>query len=88
MSKKLSPLISSLIRSQSFTPNYTACSAEGYARFFDAEGYIYSCAIALGNKSAAIGEYYPEWVSYKTGFINRNIESVSECKNCMVVIVL
>lgn len=42
-SGKVSPFISPIIRPQLFEPKYTGCSAEEYARFYDAEGYIYLC---------------------------------------------
>ncbi len=84
MSQKVSPFLSTLIRPQRFKPKYTGCSAEEYARFYDAEGYVYSCAIALGNKKAAIGKYFPDCKMKEYSFINRNIETVEECRKCIL----
>lgn len=82
MSRKVTPLMSSLIRPQKFKPLYSGCSAEKNIRFYDPDGFIYSCALALGNTHAAIGKYYPKAVMFDHGYMFRNIESVPECSRC------
>lgn len=45
---------------------------------------IYTCAIALGNKKAAIGQYFPQHSMFDNSFLERNIETVEVCKRCIL----
>lgn len=65
-----------------FLPKYTHCDAESSCRFYDADGNVYSCILALGNPLAAVGTYYPD-VTYKShSMLDRNIETIEECSIC------
>ena len=65
-----------------FRPKYTYCDAESSRRFYDADGNIYSCILALGNPQAAIGSYYPEVMIKSNSMLDRNIESIEVCSQC------
>lgn len=83
MAISVSPILDSFIRNnRKFMPRYTFCDAETNRRFFDAEGDIYSCILALKNKNASIGTYYPVIEYKKSSMITRNIENLEKCKNC------
>ena len=78
----LPPLLSVFSKPRKFMPRYCNCPAEISARIYDPFGDIYSCLVAVGNKRAVVGEYYPE-VKYKSiSMINRCIETVPECSAC------
>jgi uncharacterized protein len=65
-----------------FGPKYTHCDAESTRRFYDSDGNIYSCILALGNPAAAIGTYYPEVLYKSSSMLNRNIETIEKCSQC------
>lgn len=68
-------------------PRYCNCDAESCERFYDPEGDVYSCILALRNKAAAVGTYYPE-VSYRQeSMLSRNIDTVPECRGCKLKLI-
>lgn len=81
-----SPVLMSFINNTKvpFKPFYCNCDAEGKQRFFDAEGDIYSCILALKNKAARVGTYFPSISYEKNSMLSRNIETVSECRQCIL----
>lgn len=78
------PLLKSLILPKyKFNPQYCYCDSEERLYIYDPYGYIYSCPVALGKKEASIGTYYPTYNLKNESMLNRNIESVTECKECI-----
>ncbi|QSX05564.1 radical SAM protein [Sedimentibacter sp. zth1] len=78
-----SPLIKALLlKSGKIYPKYCNCGAEENNRYYDAEGNIYTCLIAVGDTKKAVGTYYPEYKLKENSFLNRNIETIKECKDC------
>ncbi len=79
------PLLKNLMSAKNtFTPLYCNCDSEESTFIYDAYDDIYSCMVALGNKHAAIGTYYPEYSLEKEEcMLNRNIESIPQCKECI-----
>lgn len=63
-------------------PVYNNCNAETLNRFYDAEGDIYSCTLAVGNKAARVGEYYPKSKLFKNNMLERNIHKIPKCSKC------
>lgn len=63
-------------------PKYTHCLANSYGRFYDSDGDIYSCILAVGNKNRRIGTYYPDINFYEHSMLSRNIESIDKCSKC------
>lgn len=78
------PLIRNLMTAKdNFVPKYCTCDSEESMYIYDAYGDMYSCPVALGNKNATIGTYYPVYTLKKESMLNRNIESVPECRECI-----
>jgi len=83
MAISVTPILDSFVnRRRNFVPRYTFCDAEGARRFFDAEGNIYSCILALKNKKASVGTYYPKVNMKKDSMLTRNIERIEKCQTC------
>ena len=78
----LSPLVSIFSHPRKFLPKYCNCHAETKARFYDADGRIYSCILALNKEKSAIGTYYPTLSMKRSGMHCRNIEAIPECREC------
>lgn len=78
------PLLRNLMTPHdNFIPKYCHCDSEERLMIYDAYGDMYSCPVALGNKNAVIGTYYPEYTIKNESMLNRNIESVPECRACI-----
>ena len=82
MHEKTSRILQSIYSRKPFVPLYCACGAEAGMRFYDCEGDIYSCVLALGNKVASIGSYDPVIQMKEYGYLYRNIETIVECIRC------
>lgn len=70
-------------------PRVSYCIAT-YGRFgFDAEGYVYACGNAAGNKEYAIGRYYPE-ISLDEENVRRwrkrRFIAMPECRGCRLAL--
>lgn len=64
-------------------PAYSFCNAHVNTMAFDPYGNIYSCLVAVDKEKLAVGTYYPK-VSFKeNSMYNRNIETISECSECV-----
>jgi uncharacterized protein len=84
MSVTVSPVLNAFINNSKkhFRPRYCHCNAEWKSRFYDAEGNIYSCILALKNTAAAVGTYYPDFFLKQKSMLSRNIESIAQCREC------
>lgn len=76
------PILGLFLSDKALKPMYCHCAAESYARYYDSMGDIYSCIIAVGDSSAAVGRYYPRYSLNKESMLTRNIETIPECSNC------
>ena len=70
-------------------PRVSYCISS-YGRFgFDAEGFIYACGNAAGNKEYAIGRYYPE-VTFDeervTMWRKRRFITMPRCRECAIAL--
>ena len=84
MTRKVSRLLQPFFNKNTIEPMYCACGAESHLRFYDCEGYVYSCALALGKPSLSIGTYYPKIERKTSGYMFRNIEAIEKCKDCVL----
>jgi len=70
-------------------PRVSYCIAN-YGRFgFDAEGYVYACGNAAGNRKYAIGTFYPEFQLYEDKmrmWRKRRFIAMSECQGCNIAL--
>jgi len=84
MSLSVSPILREFINSSNKknVQKYCFCDAQCNRRYYDAEGNIYSCILALKNTHATIGKYYPQLCMKKDSMISRNIETVAKCADC------
>lgn len=82
MQEKTSRLLQHIYTRRPFSPMYCACGAESDMRFYDNEGYIYTCTLAVGNTIAAVGRYDPELQMKQDGYLFRNIETIKKCSTC------
>lgn len=78
------PLLSRFFNANAVSdmPRYCNCDAESSRRFYDAEGDIYSCILALRNKAATVGTYYPELTAKEKSMLTRNIDTIPQCRAC------
>lgn len=78
------PVLSRFFRQNAVntTPRYCNCDAESNQRFYDPEGDVYSCILALRNKAASVGTYYPDLTVRQDSMLFRNIDSIPECRAC------
>lgn len=83
MAISVTPILDIFVKkNRKFIPRYAFCDAEGCRRFYDPDGEMYSCILALKNKKASIGTYYPELEFKQHSMLKRNIETVGKCQEC------
>lgn len=67
-------------------PNFRYCEAtQGKNFLFGADGYIYQCFKSIGDKSAAVGKYSPQFCIFEKKikkWMNRDILSIEKCRSC------
>ena len=80
--EKMSVLSNFLYNNTPMRPVLKACDTEGQNRFYDSEGNIYNCILAVGNPEKSIGTYYPDAVLKEKSFLTRDITKIEKCKNC------
>lgn len=51
-------------------------------QFYDPEGDIYNCILAVGQKAKAVGTYFPEFRLKEKSFLTRDITKIEECRTC------
>lgn len=76
------PIVNYIATGKRFSPMYSSCDADQSCKFFDPEGYIYSCILAVGQKDNAIGTYYPEYQLFENSMFDRNILNIEKCSSC------
>ena len=80
--KKSLPLSNFLYNGIPLRPILRTCDREGQARFYDADGNIYNCILAVGNKSKSIGTYFPQVQLKEKSFLTRDITKIPQCMEC------
>ena len=75
-------IINFFINRNRITPIYHFCQLEEQNRYYDADGYIYSCILAVGSHKKSIGTYYPQLTLKENSMATRNIETIPECRQC------
>lgn len=76
------PIVNYIATGNKFYPVFSSCDADQSCKFFDPEGYIYSCILAVGQKDKAIGTYYPNYQLFENSVFDRNISNIEKCSNC------
>ncbi len=79
---KMMPLTNFLYSGTRLRPIIRACDPEGTTRFYDAYGDIYNCILAVGQRSKAVGTYYPKLDLKEKSFLTRDITTIKECITC------
>lgn len=80
--KKMLPLSDFLYKGTPLRPIIRACDPEGIMRFYDPYGDIYNCILAVGQKTKAVGTYFPEYRLKEKSFLTRDITKIKECRTC------
>lgn len=76
------PIIRYFLNGRRLSPVYCFCHAHGGGIYVDPLGDIYSCIVSVGKKELSIGKYFPDKYIKENSIINRNIESIPECREC------
>lgn len=63
-------------------PIIKACNAEGLRRFFDPEGNVYSCILAVGDVKKRIGTYEDVIIYDANSKHRRDITTIPTCRTC------
>lgn len=71
-----------LTNNNTIKPKYSCCDVEEDSIFYDSDGNMYSCILAVGNVEESIGKYLPDLELKSFSMFNRNIETISNCVNC------
>lgn len=79
---KMLPLANFLYKGTRLRPIIRACDPEGIMQFYDPEGDIYNCILAVGQKAKAVGTYFPEFRLKEKSFLTRDITKIEECRTC------
>lgn len=82
MLQRLSTISGFLYNGTRMYPVLKACDREVTGKYYDAEGYVYSCILAVGNTKKAIGRYYPTYEMKEKSFATRDITTIEKCKDC------
>lgn len=80
--QRMLPISNYLMNGGKLLPIIRTCDAEQKNRFYDPDGYIYNCILAVGHKEKAIGTFYPDFTLKKDSFITRDITTIAQCKTC------
>jgi len=81
------PIINSIALDKPMLPLYAFCSANKNELVVDPYGNIFSCLVGVGNDKLAIGQYQPTIEFKENSIYNRNIESITECRECIYSLV-
>lgn len=78
------PLISFLSGAkEKYEPIIKCCKAEKYSRFYDSNGDIFSCILAVGKKELSIGKIINnKEVYFDNNMLNRSIITNEKCFHC------
>ena len=79
---KMLPLTNFLYSGTRLRPIIRACDPEGIKRFYDANGDIYNCILAVGQEAKKVGTYYPEFMLKEKSFLTRDITKIEQCRTC------
>lgn len=83
--RRQGPLGNFLFNNTPLKPIVKGCSADMLCRYFDPEGNVYSCILAIGNPNKRIGVYGGHSGEIKfdqSSMLMRSVLSVPECREC------
>ena len=80
--KKSLPVVNGICNGAPFIPIIRTCDFEGNCRYYDPDGFVYNCILAVGTEEKAIGRFYPMEILREKSFATRDILSINECRNC------
>ena len=76
------PIVSALLVGTPTKPLYSFCYAHENKLAVDPYGNIFTCLVTVGKEHMAAGKYYPTVEFNENSIHNRNIDKISECKEC------
>lgn len=79
---RLLPISNFLYNGTSLKPIIRACDRDGKSRFYDPNGNIYNCILAVGDDSKSIGNYFPDVALKEKSFMTRDITKIEKCMSC------
>ncbi|WP_026478700.1 radical SAM/SPASM domain-containing protein [Alkaliphilus transvaalensis] len=79
---KKNSLLDHLVYGRKVNPLYSYCYAHVDGMVFDPYGVIYPCLGCVGKEHFSIGKYHPFIELKENSIHNRNIEKISECRDC------
>jgi len=80
---RFNPIINSMTIGTKLRPTYSFCSAHISSFIVDPYGMIYACLPSVGKPTLSIGTYYPNIEFKEKSIYTRNIETISECRECV-----
>ena len=79
---RLLPISNFLYNGSPLKPIIRACDRDGTSRFYDPNGNIYNCILAVGDDSKTIGKYFPDVALKEKSFMTRDITKIEKCMSC------
>lgn len=76
-------IINNITAGEELKPTYSFCIAHSNSFLVDPYGLIYTCIPSVGKPQLSISMYYPNIEFKKKSIYTRNIETISECKECV-----
>lgn len=88
--KRQSPLANLLYNGLPLRPIIKSCDADNLFRYYDPEGNVYSCILAVGNPQKRIGTYgnaSGNYVLESNSMLTRNISTIPDCIKCKYALI-
>jgi len=79
----MSPIINAIVAGRPIRPLYSFCYAHENVLTVDPYGNIFTCLVTVGKEHLASGKYYPKLEYKENAIVNRNIDKITECKECI-----
>jgi len=79
----MSPIIRAISLGAPMKPLYSFCYAHENKLAFDPYGNIFTCFVTVGKDELAAGKYYPDVKFFDNSILNRNIDKIPQCRECI-----
>jgi len=79
---RFKPIVDAAIYGTRHNPVYSFCAAHNHGFFVDPYGMIYPCMPSVGIEPLSVGTYYPRYHLKEHSIRHRNIETISQCREC------
>ncbi len=80
--QRMMPISNFLYNGTRLYPILKACDNDSQSRLYDANGDIYNCILAVGDRNKSIGTYYPKYELKDKSFYTRDITTIKKCQTC------